>query len=306
MIGNRFQNIALAILALLPGLAAAQQTLRFAHSTAPDSPYGTAVEAFGSELTRLTGILNKVKAGDFELGSTSTGPLGNLVPESKILDLPFLFTSYAHARNTLDGPIGQTILDSFPKYGLRGLAWTENGFRHISNNKRAIVFPEDLAALKIRTMENSVHMGTMRLMKAVPTPLPFPKLYQTLKDGDLDGQENPLPIILSGKLYETQRYLSLTQHFYSAAVVTISPKLWDQLSSDDKLAFVAAAKAGAKAQRYRVNVDDAQSLVKLTDLGMKINAHVDSQSFKTLLRDKYDQFLPGVNMSLVKAIRETK
>jgi TRAP-type transport system periplasmic protein len=314
-----------SLLSLLSANALAQpQVIRVAYAVAENSHYGAGVNAFGAELSRLTNgkyrvehlpagkaggeleIMNKVKAGELEMGSSSTGPLGNFVPESKVFDLPFLFYDYNHARRTMDGPIGQRILELFPKYGMRGLAWTENGFRHITNNKRPITMPDDLAALKLRTMENSVHMATLRAMKAEPTPMAFPKLFKALQDGELDGQENPLPVILASKFSQTQKYLSLTQHFYSAGIFVISPKLWDGLPPADRTAFIAAAKVGAKAQRDRVNADEFAALTQLREQGMKVNSYVDTQAFRKLLRPQYATLLPTVDLSIVDDIRKQR
>ncbi|MGL4232828.1 MAG: TRAP transporter substrate-binding protein DctP, partial [Casimicrobium sp.] len=277
--------------------AAEPRVIRVAYAVAQNSHYGAGVDAFARELTELTQgrfkvehvaggkaggeleILNKVKSGELEMGNTSTGPLGNIVPESKLFDLPFLFGDYAHARRTLDGPIGQGVLELFPKYGLIGLAWSENGFRHVTNNKRAIVYPADLAALKLRTMENSVHMEAMRSLKVQPTPLAFTKLFNALKEGELDGQENPLPVILASKFSETQKYLSLTQHFYSPCVLVVSPKVWATLSEQDRYAFKTAAKAAVKAQRDRVNADEFAALTALRAAGMQVNTFVDANAF---------------------------
>ncbi len=302
----------------------AQQAIRVAYAVAQNSHYGAGVDAFSNELAARTGgrfkvehlaggkvggeleILNKIKAGEIEMGNTSSGPLGNLVPETKVLDLPFLFYDYRHARRTLDGEIGQKLLALFPKYGLQGLAWTENGFRHITNNKRPIVYPDDLATLKLRTMENTVHMESLRTMAAAPIPLAFPKLFKALQDGELDGQENPLPVILASKFSETQKHLSLTQHFYSAAIFVVSPKLWATLSPSDRQAFLAAARVGVKAQRDRVNADEFAALTKLAEQGMKINSYVEVQAFRRLLRPKYPTLLPGVDLALVEAIRKNQ
>jgi TRAP-type transport system periplasmic protein len=303
-----------------PG-SASPQVIRVAYAVAQNSHYGAGVDAFARELAELTKgrfkvehlsagkaggeleILNKVKSGELEMGNTSTGPLGSIVPETKVLDLPFLFSDYNHARRTLDGPIGKNILDAMPKNGLIGLAWGENGFRHVTNNIRPVTYPSDLAALKLRTMENSVHMEAMRTLKAQPTPLAFPKLFNALKNGELDGQENPLPVILASKFSETQKYLSLTQHFYSPCVLVVSPKLWATLSEQDKSAFKTAAKAAAKAQRDRVNADEFAALTALRDAGMKINTFVDSNAFRTALRPHYEKMLPGVNLTIIDEIR---
>ena len=306
------------------GASAEPQLIRVAYSLTQTSHYGAGVDAFALALTEKTkgrfrvehlpagkaggelDALNKVKNGELEMYNGSTGPLGNLVPETKVFDLPFLFTDYRHARSTMDGPIGQRILDLFPKYGLQGLAWNENGFRHMTNNTRPITFPEDFAKLKIRTMENSVHIESLKSMSAAPTPMAFPKLFKALQDGDLDGQENPLPVILSAKFSETQKYLSLTQHFYSPGVFIIAPKLWATLSKLDQEAFIAAARAGTKAQRDRVNADEFAALSKLREQGMKVNSYVDFQAFRKALRPQYPKFLPGLDMALVDEIRKSR
>jgi TRAP-type transport system periplasmic protein len=315
--------IALAASAALltHGVWAQPRTIRVAYAVAQNSHYGAGVDAFARELAELTNgryqvehlpagkaggeleILNKVKAGELEMGNTSTGPLGNIVPESKLFDLPFLFSDYSHARRTLDGPIGSAILQLFPKYGLIGLAWSENGFRHVTNNKKPIAYPADLALLKLRTMENSVHMEAMRSLKVQPTPLAFPKLFNALKAGELDGQENPLPVILASKFSETQKYLSLTQHFYSPCVLVVSPTLWATLSEQDKYAFKTAAKAAVRAQRDRVNADEFAALTALRAAGMQVNTFVDTNAFRNALRPYYDKMLPGVNPKIIEEIR---
>ena len=300
------------------------RTIRVAYAVAQNSHYGAGVDAFARELTELTNgrykaehvpagkaggeleILNKVKSGELEMGNTSTGPLGNIVPESKVFDLPFLFSDYNHARRTLDGPIGAAILQLFPKYGLIGLAWSENGFRHVTNNKKPIAYPADLASLKLRTMENSVHMEALRTLKAQPTPLAFPKLFDALKNGELDGQENPLPVILASKFSETQKYLSLTQHFYSPCVLVVSPKLWATLSEQDKYAFQTAAKAAVRAQRDRVNADEFAALTALRAAGMQVNTYVDTNAFRNALRPYYEKMLPGLNPKIVDEIRNKR
>jgi TRAP-type transport system periplasmic protein len=306
-----------------PGATNAPTLIRVGYAVAQNS-HGTGVDAFARELSELTNgrfkvehlaggkaggeleILNKVKSGELEMGNTSTGPLGNIVPEAKLFDLPFLFGDYAHARRTLDGPIGKSILDLLPKYGLIGLAWSENGFRHITNNKRAIVYPADLANLKLRTMENSAHMEAMRSLKVQPLPLAFNKLFAALKEGELDGQENPLPVILASKFNETQKYLSLTQHFYSPCVLVVSPKIWATLSAQDRFAFQTAAKSAVRAQRERVNTDEFAALTALRAGGMQINTYVDSIAFRNALRPQYENMLPGINPKIIDDIRKQR
>ena len=130
-----------------------------------------------------------------------------------------------HARRVLDGPIGQDLLTKFPAKGLVALSWTENGFRHMTNNKHPIVKPEDASGLKMRTMENKVHIDGYKAFGIQPTPMAFPEVYGALQQGTVDGQENPIPVILASKFAQVQKHLSLTGHVYSPALLITSPRL---------------------------------------------------------------------------------
>ena len=116
-------------------------------------------------------MIEAVQLGTLDVVNTSTGPVGNFVPEVKIVGIPFLFRDYDHARRVLDGPIGQDLLTKFPAKGLVALSWTENGFRHMTNNKHPIVKPEDASGLKMRTMENKVHIDGYKAFGIQPTPM---------------------------------------------------------------------------------------------------------------------------------------
>ena len=163
-----------ASLALVGGAQAAQE-MNLAFTPPLNSHYGDGAKAFAEEMDKLSGgefkinlkpagalvgerdVIEGLQIGSVELTITSTGPVGNFIPEVYALDFPFLFTSYDHARSVLDGPIGQGLLDKFQAQGLVGLAWAENGFRHVTNSVHPVNAPEDLKGLKLRTMENQVH-----------------------------------------------------------------------------------------------------------------------------------------------------
>src|SRR4029078_381521 len=156
--------------------AAAQTTLKMNISVAQNSHYGVAIDAFAREVDKRTNGRYKIQTfyagalgaeresvegvqlGTLDLTLPSTGPLPNFVPEVAILDIPSLFRDYAHARAVLDGPIGQEMLQKFPPKGMVALAWGENGFRHMTNSKRPVNVPDDLKGLKMRTMENPIHI----------------------------------------------------------------------------------------------------------------------------------------------------
>jgi tripartite ATP-independent transporter DctP family solute receptor len=178
---------ALATLAITP--AQAQQSIVIGHALSPTSHYGLGADAFIAKLEELSGgeftgtqapagqlggerdMIEGLQIGSLDVVITSTGPLGNFVPEVYALDLPFLFRDYAHARAVLDGEIGQELLAKIDENQLVGLAWSENGFRHITNSQRPVRTPADLDGLKLRTMENKVHMEAFSEMGAAPTPM---------------------------------------------------------------------------------------------------------------------------------------
>jgi tripartite ATP-independent transporter DctP family solute receptor len=228
------------------------------------------------------------------------------VPEVKIFDIPFLFRNYNHARKTLDGQIGQDALKAMQAKGLVGLAWAENGFRHMTNSKRAINSATDANGLKMRTMENKTHMEGYKTFGILPTPMAFPELFTALQQGTVDGQENPIPVILAAKFSQVQKHLSLTGHVYSPAVFILSPNVWNKLSDADKKVFTEAAKKGAAAMRKRVNDDEARGIEMLKKDGMQVVEKVDGDSFRKAVAPAYANFAKEFGADKIAAIQAVK
>jgi tripartite ATP-independent transporter DctP family solute receptor len=313
-----------AALFALAGAASAQTILKIGYATSKDSHYGVGTSAFCDELEKRTQARYKcqqfpasalggereqieaVQLGTQDLTNTSTGPLGNFVPEVKIVDIPFLFRDYDHARKVFDGPIGQDLLTKFPSKNLVALAWTENGFRHITNSKHAILKPEDTKGLKVRTMENKVHMDGYRAFGMQPTPMAFPEVFGALQQGAVDGQENPIPVIISSKFWQVQKHLSLTGHVYSPALVLLSTRTWGKLNEADRKVFLAAAKVSAAAQRRKVDDDDANGVALLEKEGMKVVRNVDKKAFQDALKPVYANFAQEFGADNIKKIQDVK
>ncbi len=313
-----------AALFALAGAASAQTVLKLGYATSKESHYGVGSTVFCEEMEKgtqgrykcqqfpnsaLGGEREQIEAvqlGTQDIVNTSTGPLGNFVPEVKIVDIPFLFRNYDHARKVMDGPIGQDILKKLQAKGLIGLAWTENGFRHMTNNKHAIVTAEDARGLKMRTMENKVHMEGYKTFGILPTPMPFPELFTALQQGTVDGQENPIPVILSSKFSQVQKYLSLTGHVYSPAALILSPTVWAKLSDADKKAFVEAAQKGGAAQRKKVNDDEANGIAQLKKDGMQVVEQVNGESFRKAVAPAYANFAKEFGADKIAAIQAVK
>ncbi|BDW85707.1 MULTISPECIES: TRAP transporter substrate-binding protein [Roseicyclus] len=293
---------AVSALALV-GAAQAQESLVIGHALSPTSHYGVGAQAFLDTLTELSGgtftgeqapagqlggerdMIEGLQIGSLDLVITSTGPLGNFVPEVLALDLPFLFRDYDHARRVLDGEIGQELLDAVGENNLVGLAWTENGFRHVTNSQRPITSPEDLDGLKLRTMENAVHMAAFEGMGAAPTPMAFPEVFGALQQGVVDGQENPITVITASRFWEVQGYVTLTGHVYSPAIVLASPVLFDGLTEEQQGWFRQAAAASAAATRAEVDRLEREGVELMRANGMEVITDIDRAPFQALAAD---------------------
>lgn len=308
---------------VMPFASHAQTELKIGWTNTIDSHYGVGVTTFGDEVAKRTNgryklkyfpsgslggereMLEAVQLGTQDLIITSTGPVGNFVAETRIVDIPFLFRDYAHARKVLDGPIGQDILTKFPAKGLVAISWMENGFRHVTNSKKAIVTPADLAGLKIRTMENKVHMEAFKALGSLPTPMNMNEVFTALQTGTVDGQENPIPVILANKLYTVQKYVSLTSHVYSPAMLIINKGLWDKLSAADKASFNEAAKIALVANRKKVNEDEANGIAVIEKAGTLVNK-VDTTLFQKAVASAYAQYNKDYGEANIKKIIDVK
>ncbi|MFM8575318.1 MAG: TRAP transporter substrate-binding protein [Limnohabitans sp.] len=290
--------LALGLAAGVMSAAVAQQiTMRNSISVAQNSHQGEAIDTLAREVERRTNgrikiqnfysgslggereSIEAVQLGTQELATSSTGPVPNFVPEARILDVPFLFRDKAHARAVLDGPIGDELLSKFESKGFKALAWGENGVRHMTNSKRPVNGPDDLKGLKMRTMENPVHVAAYKSLGIVTTPMAFPEVFTALQQGTVDGQENPLSVIMAANFDQVQKHLTLTGHVYSPVVILMNKGVWDKLSAGDKQIFLDSAKEAVKANRARVDKDDANGVAELRRKGMNVIENVDKSRF---------------------------
>jgi tripartite ATP-independent transporter DctP family solute receptor len=308
-----------ATLALGAAPALAQTQVTFQHPIGINSHYGAGTTAFKETFERLTNnrfrviyqrndnereTIEAVQIGTIECTITSTGPVGNFVPETRNLDVPFLFRDTAHARGLLDSPIGQEMLQRFPARGIFAVAWLENGFRHMTNSRREVNTPADVRGLKVRTMENPVHMRAFQTLGALPTPMAFSELVPALQQGTVDGQENPIPVILNNNLNQVQRHLTLTGHVYSPAVLLCNPAFVNRMNAEDRAALAQAGRDAAVANRARVTSDEQTGVDELRRRGMTVVTKVDSAAFQAALASGSAQIEQGLDSALLSRIRE--
>jgi TRAP-type transport system periplasmic protein len=229
--------------------------------------------------------------GTADMSISSTAPIANFYPQLGIVDLPFLFESREHAYKVLDGQIGQDLLTGLEDTGLVGLAWAENGFRHITNGKHEITKPEDLQGLKIRTQENQIHLDAFEALGAQPTPMAWNEALTALQQGVVDAQENPLIIADTYKLYDAnQTYMTLTGHIYSPAIIMFSKSIWDTVPSEYQEVLKEEAKiAGDKIRELSTQADE-NSLQVVKDNGVQVVESVDVTPFREAIQSVYAKY----------------
>lgn len=300
-----------------------QVTLRAGHAVNEGHAYHRGLEKFKSLVEEKTGgtvqveiypnaslgderdMVEGLQLGTVDLVLSSTGPLGNFVPEMNVVDLPFLFRDKQHAYTVLDGDIGQNLLAKFESKGIIGLSFWENGFRHVTNSKRPLNKPEDMDGLKLRTMKNRVHVAAFRELGVDATPMAWSEVFTSLQQGTIDGQENPVAIIYSHHLYEVQDYLALTGHVYSPAVLMAAKDKMDSLTTDQREAVREAALKAATYERSLITESENNQLAKLQEEGMQIT-RPDRAEFKKATSGVYDQFEEEFGPELIEKIIETK
>lgn len=216
-------------------------------------------------------VLEALQMNTVQGTAVSTGVVAAFAPRFDAFDLPYLFKDKATAYKVFDGPIGDELLQDLPKAKLVGLGYWENGFRHVTNNKRPIMTADDLKGLKLRTLESKVHVDFWKLMGTNPTPMSFSQLYSAMEQGVVDGQENPYGNVVTSKFFEVQKYLTNTGHVYNANVFILSKTFYDSLSDKEKEIVKKAAIEARDYQRKLNEEEDQSSVSLLKDKGMKIN-----------------------------------
>ncbi|WP_249187019.1 TRAP transporter substrate-binding protein [Pseudomonas sp. KB-10] len=230
-----------------------------------------------------------MRLGTLAFSTNSQGSTAGVVPEFNLVGLPFLFRDLEHAYKVVDGPVGAKLDEAANKKGLVVLALWDNGIRHTSNNKRPIVKPEDLQGIKVRTPPDAMTLDIFKALGANPGPLAFSELYIALQQGVFDGQENPLMNVYSSKLYEVQKYISLTGHKYETTPLLASKMIWASLSKADQQAVKEAAVEAGKLNREMSLAADIELRTKLTEAGVDIN-EIDQAEFAAKTKPVYDKW----------------
>ncbi|MEO8806503.1 MAG: TRAP transporter substrate-binding protein [Burkholderiaceae bacterium] len=276
---------------------------KFAEIVAAKSGGKLKVNIFpGGTLAGDAASVSALQGGTIEFVLLNSGILASQLKPFEAFDLPFMFANAAEADAVVDGPFGQKMHASLAEKGIIGLAYFELGFRNITNSKRPINTVEDIAGLKLRVIPNAINVDWVKALGANPTPLAFPEVYAAMEQKAIDGQENPLNVILANKFAEVQKFLAITNHQYNPQSLIFSKKVWDTLGAPEKKILQDAAAEAAVFQRKTSREAAVGTLDALKKAGMQVTEFSAAEQAK--LREKLKPVIEKHGAALGDTVKE--
>ena len=313
---------------LMAGGVAQSATLRFASEAPRTDTQSIAGERFNellkaktkgaldikifsdSSLGAFQAAISGVRGGTIDMAVSGSSNFSGMVPLLGIFDIPFLFNDSAHAYRALDGQAGQQLLDKLGEFGMKGLAYWDNGWREMTNSKHPIKTPADVKGLKMRTTNSAAHIEAFKLLGANPVPMPLAELYTALEMRTVDAQEHPLGVLWSAKLYEVQKHLSLTNHAYSALILVMNKAKFDSLPPAHQKALIEAAREAGQLQRNLNNMGMKRVIEDVKKAGMQVVENVDPKPFLEATKPGRDTFTAKFGgadiIKQIDAVRDVK
>ncbi|MEQ5872525.1 TRAP transporter substrate-binding protein [Sagittula sp. NFXS13] len=284
-------------------------------------PNVTALESFAEDVAAMTdgeiepqvypgGVLGaqpdaieQLRAGAIAVGNFNMGPMGEIVPATNVLSLPFIFRDVDHMHAAMDGEIGQRFSDALSEEGIVALSWMDSGSRSFYNTKKPIQTPEDMAGLKFRVMSNDLYVQMVDSLGGNATPMAYGEVYQSLKTGVIDGAENNYPSFESSNHYEVAKYYSITNHLIIPECICVAKSVWDETSPEMQEMVREAAVAAAQEQRELWAERSDASKQQVIDSGVAVNEVTDSAAFQSAMEPVYAKFIEA-NPDLEQLIRD--
>ncbi|OLP49927.1 C4-dicarboxylate ABC transporter [Allorhizobium taibaishanense] len=314
-----------ALLAGMTGASAADIVLR-SSDTHPDGyPTVEAVKAMGkilgektngrvsvqvfpsSQLGEEKDTIEQTQYGVIDLNRVSLGPFNNIVEETQVPSLPYIFRSVDHMHKVMDGPVGQQILDAFKSHDLIGLAFYDSGSRSFYNTKKPIKSMADLKGMKFRVIQSDMFVDMVAALGANATPMPYGEVYSALQTGVIDGAENNWPSYDSSGHYEVAKYFTLDQHLIVPEVLVMSKKSWDKLSPEDQATVQAAAKQSVTIMRDLWQKQEKASEDKVRAAGVNVITDIDKAPFIKAMEPVYAKYVKSDKLKdMVARIQATE
>lgn len=247
-------------------------------------------------------MIDGARSGIIDIAMSGLNNFTGLVPDAGALELPFIFPTRDVAYKVLDGEVGQRISGQFTQHGLKVLGYPENGYRNMTNNRGPIKAPADVSGLNMRVNNSKALNDMFALLGANPTQLPVAELYTALETGVVDAQDHPIGIVLSFKFNEVQKYLSLTQHAYSALALVMNDAKFNGLTADEQKVVLEVAAEAIAMQRKAAQDKEAGMIEELKASGMEVNADVDAAAFQAAVKPVWDGYVAANGDAMVNAI----
>lgn len=323
MLGIRKLAVLAAIglsLAAVPS-AFAQTKLRLAVETTGRDPTNVMLSTFRDELQKSAGdevaidyfeggalgdenaLAELIRAGQVEVISMGSDIVA-LDSKFAVFDMPFLLKDKATARAAMDGELGEALAKSLREtVDLQVVGYGELGFRVISNNVRPITKPEDLQGLKLRTPSNEGRILAFKALGAAPTPMPLGEAYVGLRQGAIDGQENPLSVIKEFSLFEVQKYISITNHVYTPITLVMNGRAWDALAPEMQEKLKDAASKAGEVTRALSDESDAALVGEFKAAGVAVN-EIDPAPFQAAAAPIADKIAGVVTPEFMTRVQE--
>lgn len=304
-------------------------TLRMGIGLAESSPQYLSSQYFGEILEQRTDgritvnvfpnsqlgddvqMMEMLQTGTLDMTYPSSSATTGYVEELAAFDLPFLLPSREAAVAVMQSDVAQNMLDAFEGSGLKALAFSENGYRQLSNSARPVTSPEDVAGmdvrgLSVRTMENPVHLAIWEALGANPTPMAFGELFSAMEQGVVDGQENPWSTILTSNFYEVQDYGTETRHVYTPFIMMLSERTWERMAPEYQELVLEAARQSAEYEIQLSAEYDDWSRNQLEERGMEITRLDEDQlaAFQEAVQPVYEEWAPRIGEDLIADIQQ--
>ena len=278
---------------------------QFAEALEKEAPGQFNVEFFpnralGDEKEMLEGL----SFGTLHMAVITNAPIASIEPAFQINDMPFLYADEKKAHAVLDGEAGQKLMQKLESKNIIGFGFAEGGFRQMINNVRAVETPDEVAGIKWRVMQNPVYIGMFRSLGGNAVPMAWGEVFTAVQQGTIDGLEIPIAVIQNNGYYEVTKYLSLTNHTYSALGVLMSQKMWQKLTPEQQAAVRNAARTAIKKERA-MNMENVKKLVdKLKQAGMKVNNVKDPAAFQQKVKPVYEEFRQSIGDEIYNLVME--
>ncbi len=283
-------------------------SLRLAHVVNEEDGFHLAAERFRDLVDERTGgkisveivpnaqlgdertLLEGMQIGSIDMGVITNGPVSNFLEDIAVFELPFLFPSREAAYEVLDGEVGQELLDRLEEVNLKGLAYAERGFRNLTNSQTPVATPADMEGLRIRVMENPVYIDTFRALGANAVPMAWTEALTAMQQDTIDGQENPVNVVHSFGLDETQDYMTMTRHTYAPALFVMGMPAWNKVPEEAHEVLVQSARDAAAFEREENARMEAEQLAELEERGMEIDTDPDLAAFREQVAPVYEEY----------------